>query len=204
MTASEYLASFLIPSRGHAERLAETITALRSAAIEPRAVHFVVRADDTDPATVEFLVAEDARQAGPIDGIIGPPTERERLFLYYNRMAKLARGRWVIPWTDRARLSRAWDVALDVTRADVALLPDASGAVALTREACARLGGVAPTERVASWIRAVAVAAEFSVAPVERAVARDYGLGGPLTPEEAAHAREHGERVRAAERKASP
>lgn len=195
------LATFLIPSRGRPALLAETILALRQSAIDPRALHFVVRADDDDPATVD--AATILRADGPVDVVIAPRGRgRVELPFMFNRMAKLARGRWVLPWTDRARLSRAWDVALEVAEIDgVALLPDAAtGAVALTASAVKLLGGIAPTVRVAKWIWAVAWAADLPIIALTRAVASDYGLGEPLTAEEAAEARAHGQRVAAGRR----
>ena len=108
--------SMLLPSRSRAEALRESIAELLAAAIHPEAVEVLVAADPDDPQ----LAAMSRTVAACPQAHLWTAPERYgygRLHEYYNALAGLARGEWLMIWNDDARmLTPAWD---EVIRSEV-------------------------------------------------------------------------------------
>lgn len=97
--------SVLLPSRGRAAALAESIGTLLDLADKPGAIEIIVAADPDDTAT------RDAEL--PWQATAWTAQERygyDRLHEYVNRIARLATGDWLLLWNDDARmLTEGWD-----------------------------------------------------------------------------------------------
>lgn len=98
--------SVLCPSRGRPDLLDKSLRSLldtRTAKVE-----LLVAADPDDHATVEVAVA--------LGAAVWMPAERlgyRRLHDYYNALASLASGDWLLIWNDDAVMhSQGWDAAI--------------------------------------------------------------------------------------------
>lgn len=96
--------SVLCPSRGRPAALAESVASLIDTATLPEYVEVLVRVDDDDqpyprPPRCRF-------RSGPRYGYAG-------LHRYYNELAEMATGTWLLVWNDDARMcSPGWDVRI--------------------------------------------------------------------------------------------
>jgi hypothetical protein len=97
--------SVLVPSRGRPGELAGALASLRDRAISPGRVEYLVALDADDPADYGEALA----------GVYAIHVAAERygyqhLHLYWNELAKLARGDWLMMWNDdTAMLTAGWD-----------------------------------------------------------------------------------------------
>lgn len=84
--------SVLIPSRGRVERLLETIKSFEGLGVE-----ILVAVDEDDPQL-------DAYQRSHLNLFITPRYGYAHLEKYFNDLAGNAKGEWLLPWNDDARL----------------------------------------------------------------------------------------------------
>jgi hypothetical protein len=98
--------SVLCPSRGHPDLLARSVSSLRElAAVTPE---ILVAADDDDPGTIGAATALGTRVL--VSGRAG----YDRLHEYYQRLAGMARGDWLLVWNDDAvMLTPEWDAVIE-------------------------------------------------------------------------------------------
>lgn len=98
--------SVLLPSRGRPDSLIESVASLAAIAKDPDAVEVLVAIDPDDPATVDATL--------DLDGV-RPWTAPERygyaqLHRYYNHLATMAKGEWLLLWNDDATMrTPGWD-----------------------------------------------------------------------------------------------
>ena len=131
--------SVLLPSRGRAELLARSAGSLKDTAVQ--APEILVAADDDDPATVRAARQLGARvQVCQRAGYAG-------LHLYYQQLAALATGDWLLIWNDDATMMTAgWDVLIETVPAGVLVadVPSTQSPLccfpAIRREAVTALG----------------------------------------------------------------
>lgn len=98
--------SVLCPSRGHPDLLARTVDSLRNRAISPPQI--LVAADDDDPDTI-FT----ARELG-VGIYIRERTGYDKLHVYYQDLARLATGDWLMVWGDDCiMMSNCWDEKIE-------------------------------------------------------------------------------------------
>ena len=108
--------SVLLPSRGRPESLAASIASLITLASSPAAVEVLVGADPDDPGTAEAACrSQDEWDAG-WNVVCWTAPERygyAQLHRYYNRLAAIASGEWLLLWNDDATmLTTGWDKAV--------------------------------------------------------------------------------------------
>lgn len=97
--------SVLCPSRDRPQLLRRSVASLRDLATSH--VEILVAADDDDPATV--------RAAGELGVrvVVFRRAGYARLYEYYQRLAELALGDWLLIWNDDAVMTtRYWDEAI--------------------------------------------------------------------------------------------
>jgi hypothetical protein len=115
--------SVLIPSRRRDLALAASIESLAILAAGPARLEVLVAADPDDYSTVVTAGACGAR------GWTMP--ERygyQRLHEYYNHLAAIASGGWLLLWNDDTRmLTPGWDHAIEAQPCDAVLWPHARG-----------------------------------------------------------------------------
>lgn len=100
--------SVLLPSRGRPESLRESVESLRALADRPDWIEILVAADPDDAVT--DLVAQ---QLGLPCWIAPERYGYARLNEYFNALAGMAGGDWVLLWNDDARmLTVGWDVEI--------------------------------------------------------------------------------------------
>jgi hypothetical protein len=97
--------SVLCPSRGNPQLLTRSAKSLRDTANGP--FEFLVAADDDDPATVETAaVIADMT-------IVLPRAGYDGLHVYYQELAGIAAGDWLLVWNDDfTMLTPGWDTVL--------------------------------------------------------------------------------------------
>lgn len=134
--------SVLVPSRGNPDDLQRSVESLRGLADRPGEIEVWVGADRDDPDTAAMA------------GYIGCDVELfdrqgyRGLHVYYQRLAELASGDWLLVWNDDAvMLTPGWDAVLSRLPAG-ALVADLQSHhspmvcfPAVRREAMAMLGG---------------------------------------------------------------
>ncbi len=102
--------SVLLPSRGRPEALAASIQSLREKARRPDQVEILVAADPDDQAT-----ATAAFELGCPCWVAPVRYGYSRLNLYFNELARLAGGSWLVLWNDDARMeTQGWDEIINV------------------------------------------------------------------------------------------
>lgn len=105
MDKGRSIISVLLPSRGRPLSLARTVTGLRQLADAPNGLEILVAADPDDQATIE--TAQQLR--------VHCWTAPERygyhqMHRYFNQLASLATGTWLLLWNDDAVMTTAhWD-----------------------------------------------------------------------------------------------
>jgi hypothetical protein len=113
--------SVLIPSRGNAHLLAESIHFLLSRAANPKQIEIVLRMDNDDPAAIVFPSA-----------ILGPSLGYTGNHIYYEECYRRSTGDLLLAWNDDAEMvTPRWDElyieALKNTRFGVACADIDSG-----------------------------------------------------------------------------
>lgn len=99
------LISVLCPSRGRPDSLARSIATLRSLAAYPERIEYLVAADPDDPDT-----CDNARTIGAACWIAPERYGYHQLNLYYNELARLSGGDWLLLWNDDADMETPhWD-----------------------------------------------------------------------------------------------
>lgn len=97
--------SLLCPTRGRPASLARSAASLLDLADAPDAVEILAMADPDDPAPPGAYLQ--------VPAILSVAPERygyRRLHEYYNALAAMASGEWLMIWNDDARmLTRGWD-----------------------------------------------------------------------------------------------
>jgi hypothetical protein len=118
--------SVLVPSRFRLNALLASLVSLRDTATAPGSVEYLVAADPDDPVTVSGAWSWGAR--------VWEAPERygyNQLHLYWNALAKLAAGDWLMLWNDDCRmLADGWDKPIEAERPGV-LWPYTNGHLAL-------------------------------------------------------------------------
>lgn len=103
--------SVLCPSRGRPESLAASVASLIALASDQAAVEVLVGADPDDPQTAGRDWTAEWEAGRNIESWTAP--ERygyAQLHLYYNHLAAMARGEWLLLWNDDAQmLTGDWD-----------------------------------------------------------------------------------------------
>jgi hypothetical protein len=115
--------SVLIPSRRREIQLAESIGSLAHLAADPGAVEYLVAADPDDPRTLDVASACGA-------WVLTTPERYgdQRLHEYYNDLAAMAAGDWLLMWNDDTRMSTpGWDQIINAQPRDAVLWPHACG-----------------------------------------------------------------------------
>ena len=106
--------SVLLPSRGRPESLGESVTSLIGLAADPFAVEVLVGADPDDPETAGRDWTAEWEAGWGVQCWTAP--ERygyAQLHRYYNHLAGMAKGEWLLLWNDDARmLTQGWDQVL--------------------------------------------------------------------------------------------
>lgn len=136
----------LLPSRGRSNGpLQESIESLWAAAGDSTRVEILVAADDGDGPTAEACKAIGVRC------ISTPRYGYSRLNEYFNRLADIASGEWLMLWNDDARMETlGWDSILDGTPKEVLIAdpwvqghsPDLCTFPILRRHVLHKAGGV--------------------------------------------------------------
>lgn len=107
--------SVLLPTRGRTETLLRSVQNLLSRAIEPEAVEILLGMDHDDTESVAY--ARDHIQSLYPDNVHiyqMQPLGYEKLSVYYNTLAGLAWGHWLMVWNDDALIDTdGWDLVLD-------------------------------------------------------------------------------------------
>jgi hypothetical protein len=117
--------SVLIPSRRRDLALAASIDSLHACAASPGriGVEYLVAADPDDYSTIVTAEACGART--------WTAPERygyQRLHEYYNHLAAMASGAWLLMWNDDTRmLTPGWDQIIEAQTRDTVLWPHARG-----------------------------------------------------------------------------
>lgn len=135
--------SVLLPSRGRPDSLARSVASLRDNA--NCAVQVLVAADPDDPATAQNTVADKTVVAAQRYGY-------SKLHRYFNELAELADGGWLLLWNDDAlMLTKDWDATIEalprgvlVAHVQSQLSPAMSCFPAVRREAVDAVGGFCP------------------------------------------------------------
>jgi hypothetical protein len=103
--------SVLCPSRGNPGLLARSVESLRSTADQ---VEILIAADDDDPGTVS-TAQQVADQA-----VVFPRFGYDGLHRYYQELALLAQGGWLLVWNDDfTMLTKGWDTVIEALPAGV-------------------------------------------------------------------------------------
>ena len=98
--------SVLIPSRGRPDSLAASILSMRDLAAGPDGLEFLVAVDPDDTVTLGALPPARIWTAPERYGYTG-------LHRYYNHLASMATGDWLMVWNDDARmLTPSWDAVI--------------------------------------------------------------------------------------------
>lgn len=101
--------SVLCPSRRRPAALAESVSSLMGKASHPALVQVLVAADPDDPAT-----ASAAAAAGVVCWAAPERYGYEGLHRYYNHLATLAHGEWLLIWNDDALMrTEGWDQVIE-------------------------------------------------------------------------------------------
>lgn len=148
--------SVLLPSRGRPASLVKSATSLFEHATNPDGIEILVAADPDDAGTA--AVAEDMG----LDCWIAPTRfGYGQIRLYFNALAEIAIGDWLLLWNDDATMTSAgWDKQIEdlprrIQVADLhnAFSPGLCCFPAVRREAVTMLGGfcAAETPHVDSW-----------------------------------------------------
>jgi len=119
---SEILTSVILPSRARPEQLRRSIESLKTNALYRMEV--LVAFDDDDERSIMSFVED------PIEGmsfIVMPRVGYLFLHHYVNRLALMARGRWVFLWNDDCIMeSSHWDEILHEKRGEFVFLNPSS------------------------------------------------------------------------------
>jgi len=102
--------SVLCPSRGRGASLAKSAETLTALAADPSMIEILVAVDPDDEATAQAASFIPARVK------VWRAPQRygyARLHEYYNALARMACGRWLLIWNDDARmLTQGWDAVI--------------------------------------------------------------------------------------------
>lgn len=104
--------SFLIPSRNRPETLDETIRSILARTKNPNRVEFLIRLHVSDAASVAWACCTEL----PIRLVMGDDGDGYgSIGDFVNCLAAVARGQWLLPWSDRNRMvTEDWDQRLEV------------------------------------------------------------------------------------------
>jgi Glycosyl transferase family 2 len=129
--------SVVLASRGRAALLDESIRSLLGQAVEPDRIEVLVKIDEDDPGTHEYLVKTWPRMHSPVRWFVGPRGGGYlNLHVAYNMLAAEARGEWIFVWNDDSMVrTQGWD----------ALIPEPWGPICLLNPARCWPDGKAPT-----------------------------------------------------------
>ncbi len=112
------LISILLPTRGRVKTLQTSIESLLSKAYNYQNIEFLVKIDDDDKPTIEFM--EDysqflANNKVDIRLFITPRGNGYGdIHLWLNELAKEAKGDWLMNWSDDCLMqSRSWDYTIE-------------------------------------------------------------------------------------------
>ena len=123
--------SVLCPSRGRPDSLRASAGSLLSLAADPGAVEILVAMDPDDAATAESSMW--CTPAWPENAIVRPWIAPERwgyarLHEYYNALAAMARGDWLLLWNDDATMrTDGWDKVIEAQEPGVLWLASNQG-----------------------------------------------------------------------------
>jgi hypothetical protein len=113
--------SVLIPSRRRDLALGASIDSLCALAADPASIEYLVAADPDDYSTA--LTAADC---GALTWTAPERYGYTRLHEYYNHLAAMAEGDWLLMWNDDTRmLTPGWDQAIETQPFDTVLWPHA-------------------------------------------------------------------------------
>lgn len=101
--------SAIFPSRGRPESLIAAANSLKWNATAPSQVEVIIAADPDDPDTITA-----AKTAGVWHWTAPERWGYDRLHLYYNHLAGLAHGDWLLLWNDDATMqTQGWDRVIE-------------------------------------------------------------------------------------------
>lgn len=152
--------SVLVPSRGRPESLRRSIRGLLDVADQRDAVQIVVGCDPDDAESQAAALALPNPFNGNATWVAPERYGYGRLYEYYNALAAIAAGGWLLLWNDDAFMtSTGWDTQIEalpetVLVADLhnAFSPGLCCFPAVRREAVAALGAFCiDTPHVDSW-----------------------------------------------------
>lgn len=92
--------SFLMPTRRRPELAIASINALRALATHPNTIEVLVRCDNDDKRAAKKI----AKACPFVTMRVGKRHGSGRLHLYWNELAELAQGDWLVPWNDDAEM----------------------------------------------------------------------------------------------------
>lgn len=104
--------SVLLPTRKRADRLVMAMDSLLSLAVDKEALEFILRIDSDDDESIS--VANKLGKLIPVKYLVAPRGQGYReLHNFYNDMAKLATGDWIMIFNDDAAMqTHGWDKIL--------------------------------------------------------------------------------------------
>lgn len=108
------LVSVLIPTRNRVNRLQETLQSFISTSSDINSIEFVLKIDDDDLDTIDFVSKLEASFNLRIKKIISPRgAGYSDLHIFSNRSAQIANGDWLFIFNDDAKmLTKGWDALI--------------------------------------------------------------------------------------------
>lgn len=156
------LVSFLMPSRGRIHLAQKSIESLHS---KPGNFEILIAVDDNDPNLEEYKKLKSKRVRVYVTTQYG----YERLYEYYNLLAKKAKGDWLMLWNDDATMTTTdWQQEVDQYDPKEPLVLDAWHGTGnlfpiLSRKFYEILGYFAQSAHSDSWPEDIAVRADVQV-----------------------------------------
>lgn len=114
MKLPDPLVSVLIPTRGRPQWLWESMTSLWETADNRGNVEFLLKVDDDDTATIDFL-KDTIHPTAPVKVFTSPRGRGyAEIHHWINQLAGHAKGTWLLVWNDDARmLTKGWDTMVE-------------------------------------------------------------------------------------------
>ena len=106
--------SILLPSRGRTQPLLDSIDSLLTTANKPERIEILLAIDNDDIEVLSFVHSAILPRFQNVKLFVTAPLGYGKLTAYYNTLAGLAHGYWIMIWNDDAKmLNKGWDIEID-------------------------------------------------------------------------------------------